>query len=93
MSSNSRVSMPILAVTPPLAVDGRFQPWRGGFSAVENDNWDCDPEASACREVSPVVLLDPGDGTRSQWEDARSGKDIIAEGWFFGSEMGVTSRF
>ena len=65
----------------------------GGFGAVENDNWDCDLEASVGWEVGSGVLLSLGYRARGLWEDAGSGKDITMEGWFHGPEVGVTWRF
>jgi hypothetical protein len=65
----------------------------GGFGAVENDNWDCDLEASVGWEVGTGVLLSLGYRARGQWEDAGSGSDITLEGWFHGPEIGVTWRF
>ena len=64
-----------------------------GFGWVENDNWDCDLEASVGWEVGTGVLLSLGYRARGQWEDAGSGKDITAEGWFYGPEVGVTWHF
>lgn len=65
----------------------------GGFGWVENDNWDCDLEASVGWEVGTGVLLSVGYRARGQWEDAGSGNEITAEGWFHGPEVGVTWRF
>lgn len=65
----------------------------GGFGAVENDNWDCDLEASVGWEVGSGVLLSLGYRARGQWEDVGSGKDITMESWFHGPEVGVTWRF
>lgn len=65
----------------------------GGFGAVENDNWDCDLEASVGWEVGSGVLLSLGYRARGQWEEVGSGKDITMEGWFHGPEVGVTWRF
>jgi hypothetical protein len=65
----------------------------GGFGWVENENWDCDLEASVGWEVGSGVMMSLGYRARGQWEDAGSGKDITAEGWFHGPEIGVTWRF
>lgn len=64
----------------------------GGFGWVENDNWDCDLEASLGWQFGDGVLLSLGYRARGQWED-NSGNDTTAEGWFFGPEMGLTWRF
>jgi hypothetical protein len=64
----------------------------GGFGWVENDNWDCDLEASLGWKFNDGVLLSLGYRARGQWED-NSSSDTTAEGWFFGPEVGLTWQF
>ena len=65
----------------------------GGFGWVENDNWDCDLEASVGWEVTGV-LLSLGYRARGQWEEASgTNGDTNLEGWFHGPEFGMTWRF
>lgn len=66
----------------------------GGFGWVENNNWDCDLEASFGWEVGSGVLLSLGYRARGQWQEASGPNgDITTEGWFYGPEVGMTWRF